>query len=75
MVLATSVSVARVMKDRHWSTDILAGATIGTLSGWAVPRFLHFRGRPRGEGSRAGGAPLVPTATADSVSLALAGAF
>jgi len=76
LTLAAGVSVARVMKDRHWSTDILAGAAIGTLSGWAVPRFLHFRAPPQsGGGVVAAEVILLPMVGSGSGSLSLMGAL
>lgn len=41
--LATSVALARVYSERHWASDVVAGAGIGTLTGLAVVRYhrLH----------------------------------
>jgi membrane-associated phospholipid phosphatase len=45
MSLATAVTaVTRVMADRHHTTDVLAGATIGFAAGYALPWLLHYRG-------------------------------
>ncbi len=74
MTLAAGVSVARVMKDRHWSTDILAGAAVGTLSGWAVPHFLHFRIKaPSGKRGLASGVTILPMVGPGSAGLSLLG--
>ena len=35
---ATLVGVSRVYGAHHWASDIAAGATVGTLSGWLVTR-------------------------------------
>lgn len=35
---AALVGVSRVYGAHHWASDIAAGATIGTLSGWLVTR-------------------------------------
>ncbi len=35
---ATLVAGARVYGARHWPSDVVAGATVGTLSGWLVTR-------------------------------------
>ena len=37
--LATSVALARVYTDRHWASDVVAGAGIGTLTGLSVVRY------------------------------------
>jgi membrane-associated phospholipid phosphatase len=74
LTLAAGVSVARVMKDRHWSTDILAGAAVGTLSGWAVPHFLHFRIKPpSSKPGFASGVIIVPMAGPESAGFSLIG--
>jgi membrane-associated phospholipid phosphatase len=41
--LATGVALLRVAADVHWSTDVLAGAVLGTLVGMGVPLLLHRR--------------------------------
>jgi membrane-associated phospholipid phosphatase len=35
----------RIMADRHYMSDVLTGATIGTLVGVLVPWLLHYRHR------------------------------
>ena len=40
--LATTVGIVRMASGNHFATDVLAGATIGTLCGFAVP-FFHSR--------------------------------
>ncbi|MFN2564234.1 MAG: phosphatase PAP2 family protein [Gemmatimonadaceae bacterium] len=42
---ATGVGVARMYHDKHWASDVVLGAAIGTLSGRIVVRYAH--GRPR----------------------------
>jgi membrane-associated phospholipid phosphatase len=41
MTLATAVGYLRVAGDAHWATDVLAGAGVGGLVGFAVPWFFH----------------------------------
>jgi membrane-associated phospholipid phosphatase len=38
--LATTTGVLRVMSDKHYATDVIAGVATGGLLGWLVPR-LH----------------------------------
>jgi hypothetical protein len=40
--LATTTFIARVVNDRHWTTDNIVGAAIGGLSGYALPLTLHY---------------------------------
>jgi membrane-associated phospholipid phosphatase len=40
-VLASGVAYLRMAADQHYLSDILVGAAIGGLVGWAIPRFLH----------------------------------
>ncbi len=34
--LATGVAMARIYKDRHWFSDVLMGAALGGVIGWAI---------------------------------------
>jgi membrane-associated phospholipid phosphatase len=43
VTLATSDGVLRIMGDRHYATDVLAGAAIGFGFGFGVPTLLHYR--------------------------------
>jgi len=49
----------RIAAEQHYLTDVLAGAAVGTLVGWAVPHFLH--------GPREGGLDLRPVAGGISI--------
>jgi membrane-associated phospholipid phosphatase len=35
------VGYLRIAAEQHYLTDVLAGAAVGTLVGWAVPHFFH----------------------------------
>jgi membrane-associated phospholipid phosphatase len=35
---ATAVGAARILQERHWSSDVVAGAALGWLVGWTVSR-------------------------------------
>lgn len=43
---AAACGYLRVAADRHWTTDVLAGAAVGTAAGLGLPVLLH---RPRQE--------------------------
>jgi membrane-associated phospholipid phosphatase len=38
---ATLVGVSRMYNQKHWATDVLTGAAIGTFSGWKIVDFNH----------------------------------
>lgn len=40
--MAISVGMLRMHADRHYVTDVVAGAAIGTLTGFAVPVLGHY---------------------------------
>ena len=44
---AATVALARMYDDKHWASDVVLGAGIGTLSGLAVVRYNHARPRNR----------------------------
>ncbi|MEP6652378.1 MAG: phosphatase PAP2 family protein [Myxococcales bacterium] len=73
LTAATGISVARVMADHHYTTDILAGAGIGVLSGWAIPRLLHFRRFSHTEKTSLLSVSLVPVPTTTGMTLSLVG--
>jgi membrane-associated phospholipid phosphatase len=38
---ATLVGASRMYNNKHWASDVVAGAAIGSFSGWKVTRFNH----------------------------------
>ena len=52
---ASACGWMRIAADRHWTTDVVAGAAIGSLVGFGLPALLHGR---TGGGTGAGGARL-----------------
>ena len=38
---ATLVGASRMYNNKHWASDVVAGAAIGTFAGWKVTRFNH----------------------------------
>jgi membrane-associated phospholipid phosphatase len=53
--LATGVCYLRIAADQHYLTDVLVGAAIGGLVGWAIPHLFHS-----GEDGRPGVLRLAP---------------
>lgn len=43
---ATLVGLTRMFDNRHWASDVVMGAAVGTLTGWAVVRYNHSRENP-----------------------------
>jgi membrane-associated phospholipid phosphatase len=70
VVAAVGTGILRIAADRHWATDILAGAAIGGLIGYAVPA-LHLLGSP----DKPDGPIVTPSVSGTSVGLTLAGRF
>ncbi|HEX4513092.1 MAG TPA: phosphatase PAP2 family protein [Polyangiaceae bacterium] len=42
LTLATTEAVLRMMGDRHYFSDVIAGSLIGFSSGFALPTLLHY---------------------------------
>jgi len=42
IAMATTVGALRIAADRHYLSDVLAGATLGLLSGYLLPSWLHY---------------------------------
>lgn len=56
---AALVAWSRVYEDKHWTSDVAAGALVGAMAGRGTVRFLHRRAerRPGGSGARAAAVP------------------
>jgi membrane-associated phospholipid phosphatase len=74
---AVSVGVLRMIADKHWVTDVIAGHLVGAAVGFGLPWLLHYQEPLTPELASLGitYAAWLPWATADSVSLSLVGAF
>jgi membrane-associated phospholipid phosphatase len=44
-------------EDKHWASDVLMGAALGTVTGWATVRYHHHRDGNRLDKVFLGGAP------------------
>ncbi len=75
---ATVGGVARVYADKHYLTDVLAGAAVGLASGLVVP-WLHYRGGRGAEATASSESDLhvfpVPILSLDGGGLGAAGIF
>jgi hypothetical protein len=38
---AATIAYLRVASDRHYTSDVVVGAAVGTVMGWAIPHFFH----------------------------------
>jgi membrane-associated phospholipid phosphatase len=43
LTAATATGLLRIVADRHWASDVIAGAMLGSLVG-ATVSWLHLRG-------------------------------
>jgi membrane-associated phospholipid phosphatase len=47
LAAASTAGAARVVGDRHWTSDVLTGAAFGVTAGYLVPTLLHYgAGKP-----------------------------
>lgn len=44
LAAATVTGSLRVVADVHYASDVFAGATLGLLSGWLMPKIVHYGG-------------------------------
>jgi membrane-associated phospholipid phosphatase len=65
--IAATIAYLRVAADRHYLTDVLTGAVVGTAAGFAIP-FLFHRGEPA-KGEKTGLAPASFSASGSSFSM------
>jgi membrane-associated phospholipid phosphatase len=64
LTFATATAYLRVAADRHYLTDVLAGAAVGAAVGWTVPRLVDRRPKaPASPNELAKPRPLVPAFT------------
>ena len=75
LAAATAASVFRVMGDKHWTTDVLAGAGIGLWSGWLMPWLLHYRHDRRKKKDRTTQLNLIPFGDRGTIGLGVSGIY
>lgn len=51
LTLATATGVLRIGADKHYASDVLVGAALGSAIGIGVPRLLHPIGAPQSQQS------------------------
>lgn len=71
VTLATADGVLRIMGDRHWATDVVAGGGLGFAFGYFMPVLLHYG---VSAGARSPGVSLSPMGN-DRVGLVATGVF
>jgi membrane-associated phospholipid phosphatase len=72
IALATATAALRVMGDRHYVTDVLAGGLIGFGIGFGAPSILHYR-VPGEDGRRA--VTIAPMGGASQMGFVASGSF
>ena len=71
-VVATGTAVLRIAADRHWATDVIAGAVLGGALGYAIPALhLVFAG----DKDKQETAVITPAISGSYLGLSLAGRF
>jgi membrane-associated phospholipid phosphatase len=60
LTVAAATAYLRVAADKHYITDVLAGAAIGAAVGWAVPRLFDRRPEEESEAAALRPSPPVP---------------
>jgi membrane-associated phospholipid phosphatase len=78
---AALTGLMRILSDRHYTTDVLAGYAVGFLTGYFLPRLLHYRSPPRWKRAARRGqtrgytATVMPLASEEQLGLAITGLF
>jgi membrane-associated phospholipid phosphatase len=70
IAVATGTAILRVAADRHWVTDVFAGAVLGGTLGYAIPA-LHIAFASNSDKS----AVILPAVSSSYLGVALAGRF
>jgi membrane-associated phospholipid phosphatase len=75
MTLATGVGVTRIAADKHYATDVLAGAGLGLVSGYLLPYLLYYLPGREPAALRVGGGVVSPVFGSSYVGAAYMGAL
>jgi hypothetical protein len=67
LTLAGLTGLFRIMGDRHYASDVISGAVVGSATGFLVPWLLHYRGGAGAPAAKASGVRLYPTASPGGV--------
>ncbi|HXI57012.1 MAG TPA: phosphatase PAP2 family protein [Polyangia bacterium] len=71
---AVATGVTRIISDRHFTSDVLVGSTVGFAAGYGLPWLLHYRSPAEGESGATGRAAVVlPFAGPKTVGLSVVG--
>ena len=70
IVVATGTALLRVAADRHWATDVIAGAVLGGTLGYAIPA-LHIAFADNKDQT----AIITPAVSSSYLGLSIAGRF
>lgn len=70
IAVATGTAILRVAADRHWATDVIAGALLGGALGYAIPA-LHIAFASKKESV----AVITPAISSSYLGLSIAGRF
>jgi membrane-associated phospholipid phosphatase len=70
--LAATTGVLRITGDRHYATDVLAGALVGFAVGYGVPTLLHYES---GASRRSGTAGAATDALSQGFRFTASGTF
>jgi hypothetical protein len=79
LLFTTATAVSRVMADRHYASDDLAGAGIGFATGYGLPWLLHYRHGGRlhrdADGNASRPIAVVPLASSGTLGVGIVGAL
>jgi membrane-associated phospholipid phosphatase len=75
LTLASAVGITRIAADKHYATDVLAGAGLGLLSGAAMPYLLYYAPAWRPPTLELGGGVVVPAVSPRFAGVSYAGVF
>jgi len=75
MTLATGVGVTRIAADKHYTTDVLAGAGLGLFSGYLMPYLLYYLPGRQPATLRVGGGVIAPVFGSSYAGAAYTGAL